>query len=259
MQLVAGRDLETRVAGDTVNRIIINETMMRAFRWNPQNAVGKQIKGFQGGTAIVVGVVKNFNYRALNEEVKNQVFETTADKGYTHFYVRIGRGNPTHALALIQNAWQQAMPGIPLKYSFLDEDVSNYYTSEERWSNIVGWAGGLSIFLGCLGLFGLVALAAINRTKEFGVRKVLGASVMNIANLLLTDFLKLILLAFLIATPLAWYLMSKWLQVYADRIQINWTVFLWAGAFAFAIAFITIVYQAIKAALMNPVNGLRSE
>jgi len=259
MKLLAGRDLETRVAGDTINRLIINETMMKAFGWNLQDAVGQRIKGFQGGTAVVAGVVKNFNYRPLSEGVKNQVFETTADKGYTHFYVRIGKGNAVPALAIIQKAWQNAMPGVPMKYSFLDQDVNNYYTSEERWTSIVGWAGGLSIFLGCLGLLGLAALAAINRTKEFGVRKVLGASMLNIANLLLKDFLTLVLVAFLIASPLAWYFMSQWLHGYADRIQINWKVFLSAGVFAFAIALITIGYQAIRAALTNPVKSLRSE
>src|SRR6185437_9984702 len=240
-------------------RIIINETMMKAFGWTPQNAIGQQIKGFQGRTAVVAGVVKNFYYRPLSEGVKNQVFETTTDKGYTHFYVRIARGNPARALTLIQKAWQSAMPGIPLKYSFVDQDLSNYYTSEERWTNIVGWAGALSIFLGCLGLLGLAALAAINRTKEFGVRKILGASISNIVNLLLKDFLKLVLLAFLIASPIAWYFMSKWLQGYANHVNISWTVFLFAGLFVIAIALITISYHAIKAALMNPVKSLRSE
>ena len=259
MRLVAGRDLETPAAGDTLKRIIINETMMKAFGWTPQNAIGQQIKGFQGKKAVVAGVVKNFNYRPLSEGVKNQVFETTTDKGYTHFYVRIARGNPARALTLIQKAWQSAMPGIPLKYSFVDQDLSNYYTSEERWTNIVGWAGALSIFLGCLGLLGLAALAAINRTKEFGVRKILGASISNIVNLLLKDFLKLVLLAFLIASPIAWYFMSKWLQGYANHVNISWTVFLFAGLFVIAIALITISYHAIKAALMNPVKSLRSE
>ena len=259
MRLLAGRNFEPMAATDTVKRIIINETMMRAFGWTLQNAVGQGIKNFQGQTAHVIGVVKNFNYRPLSEGVKNQVFETSADKGYPHFYIRINAGNPSPAITVMQKAWSSAMPGVPMKYSFLDEDVNNYYNSEQKWSSIVGWAGGISIFLACLGLLGLAALGAINRIKEIGIRKVLGASVLNITNLLLTGFLKLIFIAFLIASPLAWYFMSKWLQDYANRINISWTVFLLAGVFAIVIAVITISFQAIKAALMNPIKSLRSE
>jgi len=259
MHLIAGRDFDPVAAGDTVKRLIINETMMRAFGWTFQNAVGQEIKNFRGKPAYVIGVVQNFYYRPLREGVKNQLFETTADKGYTHFYVRISPGNPAAALSVIKNAWNKAAPGIPIRYSFLDGDIGNYYRSEQRWSGIVGWAGGISIFLACLGLLGLAALAAINRTKEIGIRKVLGASVLSITNLLLQDFLKLILAAFLVASPLAWYFMSKWLQDYANRISISWTVFLFAGIFAVVIALVTISFQAIKAAIANPVKSLRSE
>ena len=224
-----------------------------------KHAVGQEIKGFQHKAALVVGVVKNFNYRPLSEGVKNQAFITSNDKGYTHFYVRIASGNPSVALAAIQKAWGSALPGVPLNYSFLDEDINNYYQAEQRWSSIVGWASGISIFLACLGLLGLAALAAINRTKEIGVRKVLGASVSILLFSLSKDFLKLILISFVIASPLAWYFMNKWLQDYANRINISWTVFLFTGAFAVAIALITISFQAIKAAIANPVKSLGTE
>ncbi|HMG66679.1 MAG TPA: FtsX-like permease family protein, partial [Chitinophagaceae bacterium] len=259
MQLIAGKNLEQAHAYDTIRRIIINETMMRAFGWTAQNVVGQQIKNFQGQTTVITGVVKNFNYRPLSEAVKNQAFETNKDNGYSHFYIRISAGNPAPALAVIQKAWNSAIPGIPLKYSFLDEDVNSYYQGEQKWSSIVGWAGGLSIFLACLGLFGLAALAAINRTKEIGLRKVLGASVPTIIVLLSKDFLKLIVLSIVIASPIGWYFMNRWLQDYVNRININWTVFLFAGVFAVAIAFITISFQAIKVAIANPVKSLRTE
>jgi len=259
MQLIAGKNLEPALINDSTKPIVINETMMKAFGWNAQNAIGQQIKNFQGSTAIVTGVVKNFNYRPLSEAVKNQVFETSTDKGYTHFYVRIGAGNPAQSLAVMQKAWNNAIPGVPMKYSFLDEDVNNYYKAEQRWSDMIGWAGGISIFLACLGLLGLVTLAAINRTKEIGVRKVLGASVPTIIALLSKDFLKLISISFVIASPVAWYFMNKWLQDYANRISISWTVFLFAGVFAVGIALITISFHAIKAALANPVKSLRTE
>jgi putative ABC transport system permease protein len=259
MHLIAGRNFEPAGVKDTTSQMIINETMMKSQGWNQQTAVGQEIKRFQGKTAVVIGVVKNFNYRPLSEVVNKQAFITSAEKGFNHFYVRIAPGNPASTLTTMQKAWNNAAPGVPMKYSFLDEDVNNYYNSEQRWSGIVGWAGGISIFLACLGLLGLAALAAVNRIKEIGIRKVLGASVLNITNLLLTDFLKLIFIAFLVASPLAWYFMSKWLQDYAYRISISWTVFLLAGLFAIVIAVLTISFQAIKAALMNPVKSLRSE
>jgi putative ABC transport system permease protein len=146
-----------------------------------------------------------------------------------------------------------------VKYNFLDESLNNFYKSEQRWSSIVGWAGGISIFLACLGLFGLVSLAAANRTKEIGIRKVLGASVTNIVALLSKDFIKLVTAALLIASPVAWYFMNKWLQDYAYRINIGWTVYVMSGIFAITIALITTSFQAIKAAIANPVKSLRTE
>lgn len=259
MQLVAGENFEPMLPGDTSKKIIINETMMKAYGWNGQNAIGKQIKKFQGRTAIVIGVVRNFNYRPLSQGVKSQVFEQSADKGFNHFYVRINPGNLQPALAAIQKAWSSAAPGIPMKYSFLDEDVDNYYKAEQRWTSIVGIAGGISIFLASLGLLGLATLAAINRTKEIGIRKVLGASVASIITLLSKDFIRLIIISFAIASPLAWYCMNKWLQDYATRIHISWWVFVLVGSGAVLIAFITIGFQSVKAAIANPVKSLRTE
>jgi putative ABC transport system permease protein len=150
-------------------------------------------------------------------------------------------------------------PDAPFTYSFLDESLDNYYKSEKRWSAIIGWAGGISIFLACLGLFGLTALAAVNRVKEIGVRKVLGASTANIVGLLSRDFLRLIVFAFLIASPLAWYFMSKWLESFAYRITMHWTVFLITGLSVILIALLTISFQTVRAAIANPVKSLRNE
>jgi putative ABC transport system permease protein len=259
MKLVAGTNFEPGQGNDSIKPMIINETMMRAFGWNAGNAVGKEIKGFQGNSALIVGVVKNFNYRPLSEGVKNQVFITSIDKSYPHFYVRIAAGNPSPAIVAIHKAWANAMPGIPLKYSFLDEDVNRFYKAELIWSSMLAWAGGISIFLACLGLLGLTALAAINRTKEIAVRKVLGASIPNVVTLLSKDFIKLILIAFIIASPLAWYFMHRWLQDYASRISISWVIFFFVGVFAVLSALATISFHAIKAAMVNPVKSLRTE
>jgi putative ABC transport system permease protein len=160
---------------------------------------------------------------------------------------------------LLQSAWKSFVPDYPFKYSFLDVDLDRFYKSEEKWSSIVGWAGSISIFLACLGLFGLAALAAVNRTKEIGIRKVLGASVPVIVRLLSKDFLILVIIALLIASPVAWYFMNKWLLDYAYRIDISWWVFAITGFTTVIIAFITISFQAVKVAVANPVTSLRSE
>jgi putative ABC transport system permease protein len=259
MQLIAGGNVEPANINDSIKPVVINETMMREFGWNAGNAVGKQIKNFQGVTAVVKGVVRNFNYRPLSEGIKNQVFEANHDAGYIHFYVRLYPGNPARALADIHKAWNHVAPAIPIKYSFLDDDINGYYKNEQRWSSIVALAGGLSIFLASLGLLGLAALAAINRTKEIGVRKVLGASVASIIALISKGFLKLVVISFVIASPVAWYCMNKWLQGYADRITINGWVFVCAGVAAVAVAILAIGYQALKAAQANPIKSLRVE
>ena len=259
MHLVAGENLRRGTFGNSPKPVIINETMMRYFGWTPQSAIGKEIENFQGGTVIVAGVVRNFNYRPLSEKIKNQVFETSPDKGYKYFYVRISPGNPKKALAAIQKAWGNVAPGIPMKYSFLDEDVDNYYRSEQTWSSIVGCAGGISIFLACLGLFGLAALVVVNRTKETGIRKVLGASVADIIALLSRGFMRLIVIAFVIASPVAYYFMHRWLESYASRISMSYWTFVGAGAGVILVALLVISFHAIRAAVANPVNSLRTE
>ena len=259
LKLIAGKNFDAVNINDTIKSVIINETMMKAFGWNAENSIGKEIKNFQGATAIVTGVVKNFNYQDLSETVKNQVFITSKDKGYVNFYVRIKPGNPKATITAMQKQWNSLLPGIPMKYSFLDSDVNNYYKAEQKWTGVVAWASGISIFLACLGLLGLVALSAINRTKEIGVRKVLGASVSNIIELLSKDFVKLIAISFVIASPVAYYFMHQWLQNYANRISISWWVFAAAGITAILIALIMVSFQAIKAAVANPVKSLRTE
>ena len=146
-----------------------------------------------------------------------------------------------------------------MSYTFLDESLNQFDNSEARFSKILSWAGSISIFLACLGLFGLAALAAVNRTKEIGIRKVLGASVLGITQMLSKDFLKLVGIAILIASPLAWYFMSDWLNGFAYRIDFPWWYFIVAGCIAVAVAFLTVGFQGVKAALKNPISSLRSE
>ncbi len=260
MKMIAGRNFDPKFTEDTVTSVIVNEAMVRDFGWTIDNAVGQQIKGYmETKTPIVIGVVKDFNYRPLKEKVLPQMFHQYADYAPYKFFVRVKPGNPAPALGAMQKAWTSVVADLPFKYSFLDESLDNFYKSERKWSNIIGWAGGISVFLACLGLFGLAALAAINRTKEIGIRKVLGASLPGIVKLLSKDFLKLVVVALVIAAPFAWYFMNKWLQDFAYRISIGWWVFIAAGAVAVIVAFVTIGVQAVKAGIANPVKSLRTE
>ncbi len=260
MQLVAGRNFNAAIAEDTSTSVIINEAMMNEFGWTLSNVIGQQIKGYTNTkTPVVIGVVKNFNFQPLTEKIQPQLFHQFAGHRARKFFVRIKPGDPSHVIAAMQKTWSSIAPDVPFKYSFLDDDLDNFYKSENRWSSIVGWAGAISIFLACLGLFGLAALAAVNRIREIGIRKVMGASVGSIVTLLSKDFVKLIAIALLIASPVAWYFMNNWLQSFAYRINVEWEVFAATGIFAIAVALITISFQAIKAAVANPVKSLKTE
>ncbi len=260
MKIIAGRNFDPTITADTVTSVIVNESLVRDFGWTIDNAVGQQITGYlDWKTPVVIGVVKDFNFRPLKEKVEPQLFHQFSDYSPFQFFVRIKPGNPAPALAAMQKTWSSIVADLPFKYNFLDEGLDNFYRTEKKWSNIIGWAGGISVFLACLGLFGLAALTAVNRTKEIGIRKVLGASLPSIVRLLSKDFLKLVMIALVIAAPLAWYFMNKWLQDFAYRISIGWFVFILAGSLAIMIAFITIGLQAVKAGIANPVKSLRTE
>jgi putative ABC transport system permease protein len=260
MELLAGRNFNHTIASDSVTSVIVNESMMKDMGWTIDNAVGQQIKGYSDNKIpVVIGVVKDFHFQSFSVPVKPQMFHHFA--GYTpyKYFVRIKPGNPSTALSSMQASWNRIVQDLPFRYSFLDENLDNFYKAEQRWSNIIGWAGGISIFLACLGLFGLASLAAVNRTKEIGIRKVLGASHGSIVTLLSRDFLKLVMISLIIAAPLAWYFMNRWLQDFAFRVNIGWWIFVVTGMLALGIAFLTTGIQALRAALANPVKSLRTE
>ena len=262
MQLLAGRNFDAQIASDTVKSVIVNEAMVADFGWSLNNAVGQPLTGYtekEDRTPVVIGVVKNFNFLTMKEKIQPQMFQHFATYTPFKYFVRIKPGNPREALAKLEAAWKSAEPQLPFNFSFLDERLNRFYEAEAKWSNIVGWAGGISIFLACLGLLGLASLSVVNRTKEIGIRKVLGASVSGIISLISKEFLKLVIIAFVIATPLAWYLMNRWLQDFEYRINLTAWIFIAAGAVAILIALITVSTQALKAALSNPVNALRNE
>ncbi len=261
--ILAGRNFDPAIAADTQNAVIINEAMMQNFGWTLENAVGQVLKGYYESAGavqpVVVGVIKNFNYRSMKEEIKPQLFHQFNDYAPYKFLVRLQPGNPASALASLKASWEGIASPLPFRYSFLDEDLDKFYQAEVRWGRIVGWAGGISIFLACLGLFGLTTLAAVNRIKEIGIRKILGASIRDIVGLLSKGFLRLILFSFVFASPLTAYLMFTWLQGFAYRIGLNVWIFIIAGLSTMLIALFTICIQSFRVATSNPVKSLRTE
>jgi putative ABC transport system permease protein len=263
IKMIAGRDFDPSLSIDTVSSIIVNEAFLRDFGFTINNAIGQQLseKNFFGTNKprIIIGVAQNFNFGKLDQSVRPQMFVQPSVLNARKFFVRINKGDPQKALVTISASWKSLSPQLPFQYSFLDENFDRFYKTEQRWSKIVGWAGTISIFLACLGLFGLASLTAINRTKEIGIRKVLGASVSSIAALLSKNFLKLVAVALIIAIPVTWYFMNKWLQSYEYRINIGWQVFAITSLLCLLIAFAIVSIHAIRVALANPVKSLRTE
>jgi putative ABC transport system permease protein len=205
----------------------------------------------------ILGVVKDFNFSSLRQNVSPLAFFLGEERGT--IAVRIKTDNIKTLVAQIEEKWKAMAPSQPFTYSFMDDDFNNIYAAEQRVGTISLSFSLLAILIACLGLFGLVTFAAEQRTKEIGIRKVLGASISNIVQLLSKDFLKLVLLSAVVAFPVAWWIMHSWLQDFAFRIAIGWWVFAIAGFIAAAIALATVCFQAVRAALANPVKNLRTE
>lgn len=263
LQTIAGRWF---TKSDTVlNRagFIVNETMIKMLGLTPETAIGKTLV-INEGEAAIVGVVKDFHNVSLQQPITPCVLLCQNTGFYDRIHVQLQApgsrlANMSHTLGAIEQTWKQALPQDVYQYTFLNESLAKGYIVEQLVFNAFRIFAAVSIFIACLGLFGLITFAANQRTKEIGVRKVLGASVAGIVALLSKDFLKLIMMAIVISGPIAWYLMNQWLQNFEYRIAIEWWVFGLAGILSMSIALLTISFRAIKAALMNPVKSLRSE
>ncbi|HMX78710.1 MAG TPA: ABC transporter permease [Ferruginibacter sp.] len=261
---VAGRLFSEAFPADTSFRMVLNETAIRDIGFpSAQDAVGKKVyfdyQGQQYGFDIV-GVVKDFHFEDLHLPITPYGYQLNSNLDNFNYMLVHTRGADMRALlSSIGAGWHRLNPNEPFEYNFLDEEFQKNYQAEDRLAGIVGYFTMIAILICCLGLFGLAAFSAEQRVKEIGVRKVLGASVSGIVGLLSKDFLKLVFVAIVIASPLAWYIMNKWLQDFAYRVDISWWVFVVAGIGAVLIAFITIGFQAIRAATVNPVKSLRTE
>jgi putative ABC transport system permease protein len=262
IKAVAGRLFSPQFSGDTNSNVILNQEAVKEFGFaNEHDALNKKVfYNFQGKSTIfnVIGVVKDFHFEDLHLPVTPYAFLLNTG-GYNYMVIHARQGNMTSVLKAIESTWKKYDPNDPFDYTFLDEDFQKNYKADTRLAGIVSYFTIVAILISCLGLFGLAAFSAEQRTKEIGVRKVLGASVKTIVSLLSVDFLKLIIASVIIASPIAWWLMNKWLQAFAYRKDIDWTIFAYTATIAIFIGLITIGSQAIKAALANPVKSLRSE
>jgi putative ABC transport system permease protein len=258
IQVLAGRGFSREFLTDTTKAMVINESAVKLLGYSsPQQAIGRDFDQW-GRKGKVIGVVKDFHYQALQEPIKPLTMRIEPG-GYQLISVKVRTANLPSTIKGIESKWNQAIPTRPFAYSFLDESFDKQYRAEDRFGKLFFNFAILAIFISCLGLLGLASYSTLQRTREIGVRKVLGASVSNIINLLSIDFLKLVLLAFVIACPVAWFFMNRWLQDFAYQTHLTWWMFVLAGIAAIVIAFVTISFQAIKAAIMNPVKSLRTE
>jgi ABC-type antimicrobial peptide transport system permease subunit len=257
LPLVAGRNY---VKADTAREVLVNEELLKNLGiTNSQEAINKEINLWDGGVkASIVGVVKNFNSQSLQEAMAPVIIGNYKNT-YRLINLKLQPQNIQNTLAYIEKLWTQTYPDHVYEYQFLDERIAAFYTQERQLSQLYKIFAIIAVFLSCLGLYGLASFMAVQRIKEVGIRKVLGATVGNVVYLFTKEFMWLIGIAFLIAAPLAWYFMNGWLQDFAYRIDISWWIFLIAGLLSLLIALITVSSQAITAAITNPIKSLRTE
>jgi len=263
ISILRGRGFSKDFTADSTN-IVVNEAALKEMGYDLNTAVGKKLyydfKGTHAGMQII-GVVKNFNFESLYNSIKPFAFNNVFGNRYSYLIANTGTKDYAGLLKDMENAWNRINPSSPFVYSFLDKDFQRNYEKDQRASSIVGYFTGIAILIACLGLFGLAAFFAEQRSKEVGIRKALGASAFSVAFLLSKNFIQLVFIAILIASPLAWTVMNKWLENFnpSYRIQVSWWMFAVAGFLALFIAIITVSFQSIKAGLSNPVKALKSE
>lgn len=256
--IVKGRNFSTAFPSDTSDAVVINETFAKEAGWT--DPIGKKVDFFWANKIrTVIGVVKDYHYKSLQNKIEPQLFVADPKYRYGDLYIKLNPNNIPHALQLVAATFKKILPLQPYKYDFKNTINLHQYEAEAKWKQIISFAALLSIFISCIGLFGLTTLATEKRTKEIGVRKVLGASVQSVVQLLSVNFVALVLLGFAIAAPVAWFFSNQWLQNFPYRIQLSVWVFAGAAALMMVLASVTISYQSIRAGLMNPVKSLRNE
>jgi putative ABC transport system permease protein len=268
LNVITGRNFSADNSADITNSMIVNEALVKEYGW--KDPIGKRLPGSY--PQEVIGVVKDFHFESLHKIIQplaivmkpDSMFRASNDvssefAAQPRINVRLKAGNIREQIAALKSAWQSIAADQEFEYKFLDESLNSQYREEQRLGSIVKYASALSIFIACMGLFGLATLIVTRRTKEIGIRKVLGADVKGLVGLLSKDFIVLVIIAALVSFPIAWWALHKWLQDFAYRISIEWWVFIVAAVAALLIALITVSFQAIRAAIANPVKSLRTE
>jgi putative ABC transport system permease protein len=260
LELVEGRNFSKDYGSDTI-AVIINEAAAKHFEW--EEPIGKRLSQYTSSdgnkitTYNVVGVVKNFHYESLKNNIGPLILFLSSNSGRIVF--RFSTENTNEVVDLVRDKWEEFVPGQAFAYTFMDDDFNKMYKSEQRIGKLFSVFAFLAIFIGCLGLFGLAAFTTEQRTKEIGVRKVLGANVAGIVVLLSKEFAKLVLIAFVLSVPIAYYYMNLWLQDFQYRVELGYFTFISAGLIALAIAMLTVSYHAVKIAVTCPSKSLRYE
>lgn len=262
MKLLNGRGFSENTSADSAS-IVLNEAAVKAFGYELNSAIGKKIQYEFGGKLQqleIVGIVRNYNFESLHNAIRPLgLTRSVFGNPYSFLIARVQANDFTTFLSSVEEVWERVFPDAPFTYSFLDQDFQRNYDKEQRAVNILIYFTVIAILIACLGLFALSAFAAEQRTKEIGIRKVIGASSFQLARLLTLEFLQLVLLSLVLAIPLASYIMQVWLQAFAYRIEMEWWMYVVSGILALGIALVTVSFQALKAAWSNPVKSLRSE
>jgi ABC-type antimicrobial peptide transport system permease subunit len=262
LKIIAGRNL---LHADTLREFLVNETCAKALGFKkPADALGKIVEvGINNQKRAIVGVVKDFHSKSLHEPITPFFMCSMKDRERTLSIKLATAGKQADdfkkTISQIEKISKEIYPNEKFEYKFFDETIANLYEKEQKTAKLMSTAMGIAIFISCMGLFGLATFTAQQRVKEIGIRKVLGASASSIVSMLSKDFVSLVMVAILIASPIAYYFMNMWLQDFAYRINISWWIFLVSGVSAILIALVTISFQSVKAALANPVKSLRSE
>ena len=253
ISLTEGRVFRENIASDSTEAMVVNEAFVKLFGFTAP--IGAKIEGSR-----IIGVVEDFNFQSLDSEIAPMAFYLSTERTeLRHLLVQLQSDDLRQSIAALSDSWNQVAPDLPFQYSFLDEDMQALYEEDARWTRILQWISALSVFIACIGLVGVMGLTVARRTKEIGIRKVLGASVRSLLLLLSKDYVKLILIAFVIAIPIANYCITEWLQGFAYRIEISWWLFTLPGILILLVALLAVGSQTLKAARRNPVDSLRYE
>lgn len=260
LKLIAGRDFSATYPTDSTDAVIVNELAASVFGYTPEQAIGKRVKNtsLDSVPRKIIGVVKDFHFASLKQPIAPLIISTKqGDRRLA--LIKLSSKNLPSAIERIKKIYAAAAPGYPFEFNFLDDKFNQLYASEIKQEKLLTVFSVIAICIACLGLFGLASYTATKRTKEIGVRKVIGSSVKNIVFLLSKDLLKPVLLGTIIAIPVGYYMMQQWLQSFAYKTPINWWLFAIAVFIAVIIALVTVSFQALKAAVANPVKSLRTE